>query len=228
MVQKKLVIKVILLLMLCLLGFIGGFLVYHLRCFPYENLRQSIDIIKGKMELFPKAGEGRHPVFIIGDSIARRGDWRFLEKNYAPVNIAVGGAVIDDTLELVNNNEAISEGRAIIILGYNDISTRPVVNDVIDRYKKLLDLLEERQIKPLVLAIPESPGEGSYDRRPLIRVVNEQLKILCFKKGVSFLNLNDVWSDENGVKYGLTSDLTHLTSKAYELAREEILKHLNK
>jgi len=47
--------------------------------------------------------------------------------------------------------------------------------------------------------------------------LNQLLKALCFKKNISFINLNTVLSDNSRLQPQLTTDGIHLNNKGYEL-----------
>jgi lysophospholipase L1-like esterase len=99
--------------------------------------------------------------------------------------------------------------------GQEDIMLGVPLERIADDYSMILDSLQHNGIKPIVqstLLRWENPEVNSQ-----VVKLNQLLKAICFKKNISFINLNTVLSKNSGLNPQLTTDGMHLNSKGYEL-----------
>lgn len=206
---------VIIVFVFCL-GLILGFMICMRRGNTYFLIRKQADSVKEQLSLLPETPLRKPVIYLLGDSLVKRGDWRFLDTQYASVNLGMGGARINDVIGLITENKVIKSGRAILLVGINDLADRRALEDMLTDYERLIDLCISQDLKVTVLSLPAVSGGGDYDRRPSIVSFNDQLGHIANKAAVKFVELNDALCDEEGLKSGYTSDNLHLTLKAYQ------------
>ena len=204
------------------LGFAFGVTTFYFRMFPYDLLREFSESVRFKEPKKASANE-RVTLFLIGDSLVRRGDWRFLRKKFQTVNLGVGGADVAETTELVKRYSWIREGKALVLIGINDLGNESNPLETAAEIKTLVAELKTRKTEVLVIGLPrfEKHAETGW-RAATTKVLNDQLDEAF---GVGYLDPNEIW-EKSDPKQRLTTDGTHLTGEAYRLLKDAILNAL--
>lgn len=208
--------------------FLFGFSAAYFRHFPYSSIRVFVDQLRSVTDQLPKPTSVKPSVLILGDSQARRGVWNFLYDQYAPINLGIGGLQIEGLIHLIEKTESLKSGQAIVLIGINDLGENYPVHDAISAYRKLLELFQERDITPVLITVPEMRGTRNFDRRPAIRLFNSEILKLAREFSFQTVDANQIWSDENGVQYGVATDSLHLTVDAYKMISAEVLDALER
>lgn len=160
-------------------GLISG----HKKIFPFEQIRYFKEITLGKtdsrddfvsnkefspyyyektsqFDLLYKS-EKTYNFVMIGDSITDHGEWNELTKRDDIINRGIGGDNTYGVLKRLDNlNPALK--KAFIMIGVNDVPILKV-NVAYDNYIKIIDLLIEKNIEPIIqstLYMSHSVGGG--------------------------------------------------------------------
>ncbi len=211
-----------------LVGFSVGFITCHKRGSGYEVIRSLREKVVSSSPVFD---DEKAEILIVGDSLAKRGDWRVLQREYTTVNFGVGGARVRDLNELLSQL-IINEKRVatVLLIGTNDIGDQRSILGVADSILRVTGQSSFFSEQVFLVSIPLMQGPGSFDRRPSIRALNSQFENRCSKLDrVHYIDWNKLLdpSDE-GLDKEWATDALHLKQKAYEPLSNYIKNYLKR
>jgi hypothetical protein len=214
--MKRIIVKRFgMLIIWLLLGFVIGFGVCFMRGKPYFFIRKQVDSVKSQFGLFPVRSAAKPTMFLLGDSLVKRGNWLFLESDYSPVNLGRGGARVIDIKEYLESQPEVKNGHVLLLLGINNLADRQPMEDLVKDYEDLVDECLKRNLSTTIISLPLVSGGNEYDRSAAVKLVNAELRRISEEKACGYFDMNLVLSDRLGLLHGYTSDDLHLTEAAY-------------
>lgn len=154
----------------------------------------------------------------------RRGDWRLLEKDFAPVNLGQGGARVRDVILSLENFSWVRDSPVILLVGVNDFTDRSDLETITNSFRQLLVLCRKRGLTVTVCAIPEVPGTDDFDRRAAIRALNFRLQKIAQDAEQDFFDCQVSLRGSDGkIAPRFMRDRLHLTGEAYREFVPELL-----
>lgn len=200
-----------------------------LRHYPYWHTRDS-----HFTNLSTKAD-----VVMLGDSITDYAEWNELLPGVRVLNRGIGGDNSSRLLERLDAVINISPGHVFIMIGINDINKGTPVTEIFTKYLRILDLIREEGITPVVqstLYIGQvfSRVKGASPERVInineqVRKLNSLLSNYCRENNIMFLDLNSSLSENGFLKEEYAFDGLHPNGPAYLIWAGEIMrvvKHL--
>lgn len=166
-------------------------------------------------------------IVMMGNSITNMHEWWEALGDHRIVNRGVSGAVSD---EMVANMDPIVKGhpaKVFIMIGTNDIGYGQSREHIAENLQTILNRfkLESPITRVYVQSILPS-GNGS--RGGKIAGVNELLKTVCRKAGVTFIDLYNLLGDGEGhLKAGWSFDDLHPKAAGYQAWCNTLLPYLN-
>lgn len=152
---------------------------------------------------------------MLGDSITGRGDWKKLLENEYLINLGVDGDTTSGILNRVHIVVDLEPEFVFLMAGINDLCMSIPLEDIFSNYKKILEILKEKNINLTVQAtlITQMPSVNKK-----VESFNKLLAEYCEKEEIKFIDLNSFFSNEdNLLKEDLTTDGLHLGQKAYKV-----------
>jgi lysophospholipase L1-like esterase len=155
-------------------------------------------------------------IAMLGNSLTAYADWNELLGRNDVQNFGIADFSMKQ-LSWILADWVIASKPALCFVngGQEDIMLGVPLERITDDYSMILDSLQHNGIEPIVqstLLRWENPEMNSQ-----VVKLNQLMKAICFKKNISFINLNTVLSNNNGLNPQLTTDGMHLNSKGYEL-----------
>lgn len=178
-------------------------------------------------EFMQRIAGGPVGLLFIGDSITdfwrREGKdvWQNFEK-YEPANIGISGDRTEHVLwRLVNGElDGIDPKVTVIMIGTNNIGQTPDQPEwAAGGVEKIVDTVHEKlpNTKILLLAVFPRDAKGS-EKRKATEGINAVISKLGDRDYVEYLDINDVFLDENGeIPKDIMPDGLHPNAKGYEL-----------
>lgn len=179
-------------------------------------------------EFLQRIKEGPVALLFLGDSITDgwRGDgkevWKNFEK-YRPANFGIGGDRTEHVLWRIENGEldGIDPRVTVIMIGTNNIGHVPPDEPAwaAAGVEKIVDTVHAKLPRTKILLLAVFPREGKdSERRKATEQINEHIKALGDRDYVEFLDINEVFLDENGeIPKDIMPDGLHPNTKGYEL-----------
>lgn len=161
-------------------------------------------------------------IIMYGDSITGRGNWKSLLENEHLVNLGVDGDTTSGMIARLDSVLEIKPNILLLMAGVNDLCMSIPLEEVFENYKKILESLKENCIKTIVQAtlLTQMPAVNKK-----VKTFNEMLEKYCKEKSIEFVNLNEAFSNEEGLlREDLTTDGLHLGQKAYKVWAYKIKK----
>ena len=207
-----------------------SFLIGKYRIFPYEILQTIKWSLTDKIrktgqeitqfDLFTPDVD----IVFVGDSVTAGGNWHDMFPNVRLANRGVGG---ETTREIALRLDEISEltPRVVFLMaGINDIYRNDNVDNIVDSFNDVVTTMTEvRSVESIYLQSTLECRKCGVGRLSEIKVLNARLETIANEyEHVHFVNLNQAFSDGNGILEQFSSDGIHLNPYGYEVWREVI------
>ncbi len=217
-----------LLVMICIYAVLPG----HNDTFSYEQVRviNQFTVNASKLNLefeahyedrksqFEHSAESHmNSIVMIGDSLTEGGSWNELSHRDDISNYGIAGDTSYGVLHRLDNLSPEIK-KVFIMIGSNDLGYGESVAYVFSNYKKIIEILEIRGIRPYIQSVLYV---GRFDRSKRdnkdIAKLNYLLIKLSIKKGITFIDLNKVLAPKGVLSEEYTIDGVHINEKAYKL-----------
>ncbi|AFZ12957.1 lipolytic protein G-D-S-L family [Crinalium epipsammum PCC 9333] len=164
-------------------------------------------------------GQGaNHLSILVGDSLSLCFPVERLSGNRFWLNQGISG---DTSGGILRRLSAFAQTRPDVIYlmaGINDLRKGAKDKTILDNYRQILRYLRRNHPQSFVIVqsiLPTRFNPGFNDR---IRKLNEQLLSMAHQEGANYLNLQVVFTDDQGnLRRDLTTDGLHLSQRGYEL-----------
>lgn len=143
------------------------------------------------------------------------------------VNYGIGSDTTYGVLNRIEKYKSLNEAKNIILMiGVNDLKRRSDA-EILQNYHKILDRLpSDKLVVFSILPVNEEMiSKNPQMSNARIKKINQGAAELCSKKKIKFIDLSELYLDENGFldkKYHV-GDGIHLNNKGYKIW----IKHLN-
>lgn len=212
---------------LVIVSFFYGIAVEKYEIFPYQTLKwlkniiyeESNSVKKNSLtavnvvlfeEFSPKAD-----IAFIGDSLTHGGRWNEYFPGYTIVNRGIGGDTTTDILNRLSTVLSTAPKRAYIMAGINDIQKYRGIDDILDAYTQIIDVLRQNQIEVILQSTIQCQKSVCGDAHVRsVSDLNSKLHKLADHKGVLFLDLGKL-SAAQGLSPPYTTDGYHLSAEGY-------------
>lgn len=223
-VYSKSLIVVIIILIVCFLGFI----VFHYTTFNHHKVK-----VVTKIKEVEKVPDN---YLFLGDSIT---DFYDLDKYYPDlpvVNSGISGNTTEDILnDMKKRAYQYNPSKVFLLIGTNDLDLKHSKEDIIKNIEEILE--DIRNNRPKAELYLESIYPVNHDIRRNnagnrqnndIREINKELKKYCKKNKITYIDMYDLLKDEEGnLKEEYTKDGLHLSDKGYEVVTKEIKQRIS-
>ena len=155
-------------------------------------------------------------IAMLGNSLTAYADWNALLGRDDVQNFGIADFTVKQ-LSWLLADWVIKSKPALCFIngGQEDIMLGVPLERIAADYSMILDSLQHNGIEPVVQSTLLSWDNTEINSQ--VVKLNQLLKALCFKKNISFINLNTVLSDNGRLQPQLTTDGIHLNNKGYEL-----------
>ena len=223
-----------LLIFLCaLFVFAYGVAVGRYQLFPFEYLSHAMRIVSDsepsahpRVLLF-EAFSPDVKYVMIGDSNTYHALWSEFFPNASIANRGVRGSSTDRILQRMQSIFSITPETAFIMVGVNDLGRGNEPGAVLENYVSIVEQLQARGINVIIQSTLECSRDRGDDLLARVRELNKLLSSFAAQSGITFIDLNAVMSDEDGLKRELTYDGLHLNAKGYSLWVEALTPYIN-
>ncbi|MGV3509728.1 MAG: GDSL-type esterase/lipase family protein [Sphingobacteriaceae bacterium] len=180
---------------------------------------------QGRMELFESLPLPEKSIVFLGNSITERGMWHELIPGKVIMNRGIGG---DNTFGVRARLFPIIESqpkKVFLLIGINDIGRGLPIEVIVSNYRKIVEQIKKGSPKTTlyiqsVLPMNDDILKAAYlkNKGHLIIQLNQEIKELASEYKLTFINLHEVFSTEEGnLKPELTMDGIHIRPAAYVL-----------
>lgn len=186
-----------------------------------------------RYSLFENLPARQGAVVMLGNSITNGANWEELLGNPKVINRGISG---DNTFGVLNRLDQITNlkpDKVFILLGINDLARNFPVDLILKNYRKTVETICTQTPDTRIYIQSILPTNNDFsdfknhqNKDPMIREVNEKLKIMAAELKVHFVDLYPHFLDGRGkLNTAYTNDGLHLTGPGY-LRWAEIIRPL--
>ncbi|WP_411031228.1 GH92 family glycosyl hydrolase [Spongiimicrobium sp. 3-5] len=183
-----------------------------------------------KKEHFESLPDTEGEIIFLGNSITDGAEWFELFQNPNIKNRGIGGDDTDGVLERLSEITSSNPKKLFIMIGTNDLAYGKTVDHINTNYVKIIERVQEQSPKTEIYIQSVLPvDDGLHTTRPnsSILQINKFLKGLCREKGIIYIDLMPIFTDENGkLNKAHSIDGLHLNGKGYLDWKKELTKYL--
>ncbi len=177
--------------------------------FHYENLSAN------RIERIMKESPDEVKICMLGNSITEAGNWNELLQSNSIRNCGQGGYTTGQMLWHMDATVISARpSHCFIMGGINDFSMDLEYQTVWNNFVEIIKRLEDAKIQPVVQSTLFQ-AEGSPNNS-VVKQLNTDLKQLCEKMNLDFLDINSVLSRNEALELKYSTDGTHLNQEGYE------------
>ena len=235
--SKKIVVSIIVIILM---------FVFLLTNIKSKNELSSKSCGKDKTSMVPKYGKNPNynyqlslydiyktesaDVVMLGNSITYGINWNELLGRGKIVNRGIGSDIVEGFLNRLKYVIKLHPKLCFIMGGINDIYNDTPVDLNFQHYKKIIEILKENNITPIVQSTlyVSIKWHGYEDKNPEVRKLNELLYEYSKKNKVDFIDLNLRLSRDGILIEKYTRDGVHLNAEGYKIWGEEVDNILKK
>ncbi len=169
------------------------------------------------------AANSTYKIAMLGDSITDWSEWNELFERNDIINRGISGDSTDGLLKRIDGiNSSVS--KVFIMIGINDLSKGKSVAYVFNNYKKIVTLLKQKNMQPIIQSILfVDPVKNQRVKNSDIEQLNNKLKKYAVENDMVYIDLNMKLSKDKKLRSDYSYDGLHLNGDAYK-AWKEILE----
>ena len=169
-------------------------------------------------------------VIMLGNSITYGVNWNELVGRDGIVNRGIGSDIVEGFLNRLKYVIKLHPKLCFIMGGINDIYNDTPVDLNFQHYKKIIEILKENNITPIVQSTlyVSIKWHGYEDKNPEVRKLNELLYEYSKENEVDFIDLNLRISRDGILIEKYTHDGVHLNAEGYKIWGKEVDNVLKK
>lgn len=185
----------------------------------FRNMQVSAEDIpfrEQRREIFRVLPVNEESIVFLGNSITNFNTWpEAFGSTAGVVNRGISGNYSGEVLEHLDLIVSGHPKKIFLMIGINDYQSPEVV---IPNTKRIIDVVR-RESPETTLYIQSLLPCNRADRKGMVEPINKQLKELCEKEGITFINLYPRLVDDNAANPGIagayTNDNLHVTAAGY-------------
>ena len=206
---------------------------------------QSLEIAKKEEKQKNKKDEKvdfkKENIVFYGDSIT---DFYNLEKfyeNLPVINSGTSGFQTKDLLNLIKERVYIYiPTKVFIMIGTNDIAFTDLTNEeLVNNIKEIVNRIKDNRPKTEIFVESIYPINRKTDndivdssmvnirKNERIKEINKKIKKMCEQEKVTYINMYDLLTDENGdLNLDYTVEGLHINDKGYEVITKKLMEYI--
>lgn len=176
-------------------------------------------------------------IVMLGNSLTENGkDWN---KRLGTNNIRNRGIIGDEAMGVYDRLHQILPGKPkkiFLMIGVNDVSHDLTADSVVCLIGQLVDKIQkESPTTTLYLQslLPINENKSKYKtmigKTLLIPQINDKLQVLCYDKGITFINLFPLFTEGNTyvLREELTRDGLHIIDEGYDIWSKGLAEYID-
>jgi len=167
-----------------------------------------------------------YKIAMLGDSITDWGEWNELFERNDIINRGISGDSTDGILKRLDGiNSSVS--KVFIMIGINDIGKGKSVDYVFNNYKKIVTMLKQKNIQPIIQStLFVNPVKIHNRKNSDIEELNNKLKKYAIENDLVYIDLNMKLSKDKKLQSDYSYDGLHLNGDGYKAWKEVLEPYL--
>lgn len=180
-------------------------------------------------------------IIFFGDSITAQYDVKKAFPRHSVVNKGIGGNKTQDLIERIDKDiYDYNPSKVFILIGINDLFRNIDEEDILFNIETIIDDIKDNRSNAEIYVESLYPITDSLEKdkeekekrgniNSSINKINEQLKSLCKKKNIVYINVYDSLLNKEGkLKEAYTKDGLHLNSLGYLRVSSVLREYIEK
>ena len=198
--------------------------------FKLQN-RGLAGVYEHRKDLLGKMKTKSDDIVFLGNSLTAWNEWAEIFDNPKIKNRGIPGDATDGVLERLDNITAGKPEKIFLMIGVNDLLFHPATR-VVKNYRAIIQRIttETPQTTLFVQSILPVNNVQRYTgiNNEDILFVNRALTEICKEKGIKYINLHPLFTDEDGnLKATFSIDGVHLNGSGYMVWKDAIAAFVN-
>lgn len=164
-------------------------------------------------------------VAMLGDSLTEWAHWHELMPDIKVINRGISGDITQGMLQRLDGVINAKPKQVFFMAGVNDLNLGFEFDGVVSRYIEIVETLQSQGIEVMVQSTL-LVGERLNDLNPLITKFNHTLAQWCSDNGTTYIDINQVLSQDGLLMQQYTFDDLHLNGSAYQQWSQLIAKFI--
>jgi len=172
------------------------------------------------------AANSTYKMAMLGDSITDWGEWNELFERNDIINRGISGDSTDGVLKRLDGiNNSVT--KVFIMIGINDLGKGKSVGYVFDNYKKIVTLLQQKNMQPIIQSVLFVDPIKIHNRQNSdIEQLNSRLKKYAAENDLVYIDLNVKLSKDHKLRSDYSYDGLHLNGAGYKAWKEVLEPYL--
>jgi lysophospholipase L1-like esterase len=174
-----------------------------------------------RKSIYEALPDEENEIIFLGDSIIDDGEWGELFKDLKIKNRGIPGDRTDGVLKRIQEVVSSAPDKIFLMIGYNDLSRRVEIVDIVANYKKILQTIRSQSPRTKiyiqsVLPVKYAAYKGKV-KNYKVRELNKELKQLSKTFNATYIDLFSEFCDSDAQLHDdfAGKDGLHLNGKAY-------------
>lgn len=184
-----------------------------------------------KLSMFRATPVKNGAIIFLGNSITEGGNWRELFDNNNILNRGIGGDITEGVLNRIDEIIRHQPSKLFICIGTNDLAKGIQNAIIIQNYQSILETIQKESPTTQIFVQSILPvGERVIFQHSNEKIIplNQEIKSLCNKLNVQYIDLYEDFTDVNGhLNIDFTNDNLHLLGAGYEFWKTKIIQYVN-
>lgn len=201
----------------------------------FQKQQKYTELWGQRAVLFDELGCDSTNIVMLGNSLTHGCEWHEIFNNPKVLNRGIIGDVVPGITERI---DAVVEGKPakiFLLSGANDVSHDLSADSIAANYAVLIDIIRQRTPDTKLYVQSTLPINNSFNRyknlagkEQVIRDLNKHLAAMADEKGYTWIDLTDIFADENGnLRADWSNDGLHILAPGYKAWAECIRPYIN-
>jgi lysophospholipase L1-like esterase len=197
------------------------------------SYKQWLDILKSEAGVAAAKRPQRLTV-LAGDSLSLWFPTELLPESRNWLNQGISGEISSGLLKRLSLFDSTQPERIFVMIGINDLIRGVSDSEILDNHHKIMAYLRKTHPKAQIVfqsILPHGGEEATWEGRDKllaipnsrIRQLNEQLHNIAIKEGIKYLDLQPLFTNNQGnIRSEFSTDGLHLSSEGYLVWRSAL------
>jgi lysophospholipase L1-like esterase len=165
------------------------------------------------------ARQGQSPLTVlVSDSLGLWLPQEYLARDRLWLNQSISGETTAHMVRRISYFQNVRPSVIYILAGVNDLKNRVDPDVCVSNMELIVQWLKAQHPQSRIVVLSILPTRSPAVPNDLVKQVNQQMGIAVKRRGVEFVDIQDMFMDDQGLLQGdLTTDGIHLSSQGYGL-----------